>query len=90
MTEKQIIEMVKQIGWNEIGADLWGATHDGAMSTYALQRFAQLVRNAALEEVAVKCENEFSSVVRSFGRVTCGDASEISDDIAKEIRSLKS
>lgn len=50
MNKEQTIELAKQAGWTELGADLWGATHDGAMSTYALQRFAALVRaDTALE-----------------------------------------
>lgn len=84
MTNEQIIEMAKQAGWAEIGADLWGATHDGAMSIYALQRFAQLVRNAALED-AIGAVDKLADAV-----ITTQPQQFALDVAADKIRSLKS
>ena len=52
MTRDDIIRWAREAGWSEIGADLWGATNDGAMSTYALERFAAIVAAAEREECA--------------------------------------
>jgi hypothetical protein len=42
MRREEAIRWAREAGWSEIGADLWGAANDGAMSTYALARFAAL------------------------------------------------
>lgn len=42
MNRDDVIRWAREAGWSEIGADLWGAANDGAMSTYALARFAAL------------------------------------------------
>ena len=54
---EDIIKWAREAGWSEIGADLWGAANDGAMSTYALARFAALVRADEREACAKVCEN---------------------------------
>jgi hypothetical protein len=46
MNRDDIIRMAREAGWSEIGADLWGATNDGAMSIYALERFFKLAYEA--------------------------------------------
>lgn len=51
-----IIEAAEKAGWSELGADLWGATFDGAMTKDALERFAQIIRNQALEDAAQECD----------------------------------
>lgn len=84
MTPEQIIEMAKQAGWSEVGADLWGATHDDAMSTYALQRFAQLVRNAALDEAIGAVDKLADDVIATQPQQFALDVA------ADKIRSLKS
>lgn len=53
-----VIEAAEKAGWSELGADLWGATFDGAMTKDALERFAQVIRNQALEEAAKACEEQ--------------------------------
>ncbi len=53
---EDIIRMAREAGWNEIGSDLWGATFDGAMSIYALSKFAELVRADEREACAKVCE----------------------------------
>jgi hypothetical protein len=68
MTREDIIRMAREAGWSEIGADLWGATNDGAMSIYALERFAALVAAAQREKLA--------HWMRSMGYATHGDTME--------------
>lgn len=46
MTRNEIIDISRNLNWEEMGADLWGAAHDGAMSIHALERFAALVAEA--------------------------------------------
>lgn len=41
---ERIKELAEQAGWKEMSAKLWGAHNDGCMSIYALERFAELVR----------------------------------------------
>jgi hypothetical protein len=60
MTREDIIRMAREAGWSEIGADLWGATNDGAMSIYALERFAALVAAAEREACADICDQHAS------------------------------
>jgi hypothetical protein len=57
MTRDDIIRWAREAGWSEIGADLWGATNDGAMSIYALERFAALVAAAEREACAAKLQS---------------------------------
>jgi hypothetical protein len=54
--------VVRDVGWSEIGADLWGAANDGAMSTYALKRFAGLVAAAEREACAKPLEEAAQSL----------------------------
>ena len=75
MTPKQIIEIAKQanIEWD----DAYVCT-EYRVGLSEIKAFAQLVRNAALEEDAVKCENPDLIPNSTF------------DGMAQEIRSLKS
>lgn len=54
----EIIKLAREAGWDEMGADLWGAAFDGAMSIHALERFAALVAAAEREACAEECENQ--------------------------------
>lgn len=74
MTPEQIIEMAKQTGvWQE-HIKAWTCTNK------EIQAFAQLVRNAALEEAAKVCEVNHHTIKRSPDSFEC----------AAGIRSLKS
>ena len=56
MTRDEIIKFARAVGWDEMGADLWGAAFDGAMSIHALERFAALVAAAEREACAQMCD----------------------------------
>lgn len=56
MTRDDILRMARAVGWDEMGADLWGAAFDGAMSIHALERFASLVAAAEREACAKVCD----------------------------------
>jgi hypothetical protein len=62
MNREEVIRWARQAGWSEIGADLWGAANDGAMSTYALTRFAAQAYAAGAaaerEACAKACEDD--------------------------------
>jgi hypothetical protein len=36
-------ELIQKMGWEEQGADLWGKTHDGCLTVYALERLTALI-----------------------------------------------
>ena len=93
MTNEQITELAKQAGMEihprkmqiRVGAD----AALGLDSTDVVMRFATLVRNAALEEAAVTCEEAMSGIwefhpeyVNEVGRNCC-------TNLAKRIRSMK-
>ena len=40
---ERIKELVKQMGWEEMGADLYGKSMDGCMTIHALKKFAELL-----------------------------------------------
>jgi len=40
---ERIQELVLQMGWEEMGSDLYGKSMDGCMSSHALEKFAMLV-----------------------------------------------
>jgi hypothetical protein len=40
---ERIKELVKQMGWEEMGADLYGKSMDGCMTIHALEKFAELI-----------------------------------------------
>lgn len=40
---EQFKELALQMGWEEIGANLYGKPLDGCMTAYALEKFAQLI-----------------------------------------------
>ena len=73
MTKDDIARLAREAGWTEIGADLWGATHDGAMSVYALERFAALVAAAEREACAKLCDEQSDRARTSAGaaRAAC-------------------
>ena len=39
----RIKELIQQMEWEEVGADLYGKTFDGCMTGEALQKFAELI-----------------------------------------------
>ncbi len=39
----RIKELVSQMGWEEMGADLYGKSMDGCMTIHALEKFAELI-----------------------------------------------
>lgn len=73
---KDVIELAKQAGIH-VPSD---ATHSHA----ALERFAALVRNAALEEAAQKCRNNHQRFKSYTGTLRAHD-----EDIAAAVESLK-
>ena len=87
MTNEQIIEIAKRAGMEvhprkmqiRVGAD----AALGLDSTAVVTRFAQLVRNAALEEAALKCDQ----LSDASNQIYAGVASTV---CAQQIRSLKS
>lgn len=79
MTNGQIIEMAKQAGWKEL------PTARLAFAGFELQAFAQLVRNAALEEAAVKCEE----IDFSYSACLQFVSGEAAFECGKQIRSMK-
>lgn len=40
---ERIKELIQQMEWEEVGADLYGKTFDGCMTGEALQKFAELI-----------------------------------------------
>lgn len=56
MTLDDTAKLARKAGWSEeMGADLWGAAFDGAMSIHALQRFASMAAAAERERFAQEC-----------------------------------
>jgi hypothetical protein len=74
MTRDDIIRMAREAGWSEIGADLWGATNDGAMSIYALERFFKLAYEAG------------AAAEREACAIAGGAAADAGLDVAAAIR----
>ena len=74
MTRDDIIRMAREAGWSEIGADLWGATNDGAMSIYALERFFKLAYEAG------------AAAEREACAIAGGAAADAGRDVAAAIR----
>lgn len=79
MTLDQVTELAKQAGF----------PHQGPQLTDAIQLFAQLVRNAALEEAAKVCDEAMDGIwqfhpeyVNEVGRNCCAN-------LAKRIRGLQ-
>lgn len=83
MKLEQIIEMAKQVGMTKLPGkwDGWSCHLD------ELQAFAQLVRNAALEEAAIK---SWSCGMDWHLKRNNTDVREVGSAIASEIRGLKS
>ena len=40
---ERIKELIQQMEWEEVGADLYGKTFDGCMTGEALQKFAEVI-----------------------------------------------
>lgn len=76
MTNGQIIEMAKRAGFSM----------ENSAAIQAAERFAQLVRNAALEEAAIK---SLSCGIDWHMRRNSTDVREVGSAIAHEIRSMK-
>lgn len=78
MTKEQVIELAKQAGFHithdPFTGGHWLAQHDAE----CFERFAKLVRNAALDEAAQKCEKLESEHLEVNG-----------DGCAAELRNLK-
>ena len=83
MTPDEIIEAARDAGFDII---------EGGSVGVALERFAALVRNAALEEAAVVCEavgQEANLAWRSAYRTLDQGIERGADDCADTIRNLK-
>ena len=65
MNRDTIIKLAREAGWDEMGADLWGAAFDGAMSIHALERFSALVAAAEREACAKTVEAMVHGNVRT-------------------------
>ena len=80
MTSEKVLELAKQAGMEVSGRSAVWLANSGN-----LQAFAQLVRNEALEEAAVKCEEiDFSySACEQF------ISGEAAFECGKQIRSMK-
>ena len=81
MTKEQIIAMARELQWMELGANLWGASLEGAMSIYALERFAHLVAAAERERCAKVCDLLLTNKISS-------EWSRATHDCAAAIRAL--
>ena len=78
MTDR-IKELIKELGWEEMGSDLYGKQFDGCMSIQALEKFAALVVRDCIHEI----ENHQIPVGNSAaGEMAC----EWTYDALKEIR----
>jgi hypothetical protein len=67
MSREEAIRWARQAGWSEIGADLWGAANDGAMSTYALTRFAAQAHAAGAAAERATCIEDCNAEARDDG-----------------------
>lgn len=43
MTRDDVAKIANELGWQEVGCDLWGGSFSGAMTTEALLKFARQV-----------------------------------------------
>jgi len=48
---ERIKELAEQMGWEEMGADLYGKSMDGCMTIHALEKFAELIVRECMEVV---------------------------------------
>lgn len=55
MTRDEIIAAACEIGWDEMGSNLYGAAFDGAMALNALERFATIIERKAAEAEREAC-----------------------------------
>ncbi len=68
---ERIQELIQKMDWEEMGHNLWGKTHDGCMTTYALKKFAELIVQECL------------MVINQPNGVGDDDVIRISDDVKK-------
>lgn len=47
-------ELVSELGWEEMGADLYGKSMDGCMTIGALEKFAELIIQDCVEQIIEK------------------------------------
>ena len=47
-------ELVSELGWEEMGADLYGKSMDGCMTISALEKFAELIIQDCVEQIIEK------------------------------------
>jgi hypothetical protein len=71
---ERIQELIQKMDWEEMGADLWGKTHDGCMTTYALKKFSELIVQECIEQVKdfyqedeLNCFNAAEKIKDHFG-----------------------
>jgi len=57
MMNERIKELIQKMDWEEMGTDLWGKTNDGYMTTYALEKFAELIVRECAEFVDYRLTN---------------------------------
>lgn len=79
--EKKTIELATKAGLLEIGADLWGGSFKGALTTYALQDF----QKAVLDEV-------FLVVAKLYRETELGKATiliELNERIAEHFAGIE-
>jgi hypothetical protein len=87
MTPDQIRQLAQQAGF-QLDGDLVVTDHKEGICTCELQAFANLVRNATIEECAAKCDDliepsvELNDVEYCLWQVG-------TEDCAKEIRGMK-
>ncbi len=48
---ERIKELAEQMGWEEMGADLYGKSMDGCMTIHALEKFAEVIVRECMEVV---------------------------------------
>ena len=77
MTDDQIIERAREAGATHYSPPPLRAVRGVSMTFEQLHAFARLVRNAALEDAAVKCEvtsGHFFATEYDWPYVACADA----------------
>lgn len=50
----RIKELVLQMGWEEMGSDLYGKSMDGCMTSHALEKFAELIIKDCILTIQLK------------------------------------
>lgn len=75
----RIKELALRMGWEEMGADLYGKSMDGCMTIYALEKFAALVVRDCIHEIE---HHQIPVGNSAAGEMAC----EWTYDALKEIR----